>query len=246
MGLGLTPPAAELWNPFYSHTPEPHPDLYYRNMLENPSTVQLQHRILATTSFFAVLALYAYRRRQVHFNSQMRFAMNAVLAAVAVQVTLGITTLLYLVPIPLASAHQANSLVLLSTCLVLCSRVFVKPNNLNPKIGKILQQAHKNEALQAAKEAARVKLVSTKPPPTKKELKLRAQCEAIRVEGEQRKAVALKLASIKKKADARKKAEDDRLRTLKKLNAKVEAIAKKKREAQLAANAAAKQKEAKK
>ncbi len=38
-------------------------------------------------------------------------------AAAITQVTLGITTLLYLVPIPLAAMHQAGSVVLL-TCLL--------------------------------------------------------------------------------------------------------------------------------
>ena len=33
------------------------------------------------------------------------------------QITLGISTLIYMVPIPLASAHQAGSLTLLSTAL---------------------------------------------------------------------------------------------------------------------------------
>lgn len=37
-------------------------------------------------------------------------------AAAVTQVTLGITTLLYLVPVPLAATHQAGSVVLL-TCL---------------------------------------------------------------------------------------------------------------------------------
>lgn len=37
--------------------------------------------------------------------------------AVSLQVTLGITTLLYLVPVPLAATHQAGSVVLL-TCLL--------------------------------------------------------------------------------------------------------------------------------
>lgn len=61
----------------------------------------------------------------------MNFAMKSVLGAVGLQVALGITTLLYLVPVPLAAAHQANSLVLLTTCLLLCHRVFVKPKMAN-------------------------------------------------------------------------------------------------------------------
>jgi cytochrome c oxidase assembly protein subunit 15 len=42
---------------------------------------------------------------------------NLTAAAAVTQVTLGITTLLYLVPIPLAAMHQAGSVVLL-TCLM--------------------------------------------------------------------------------------------------------------------------------
>ena len=42
---------------------------------------------------------------------------DVVAAAAVAQVTLGITTLLYLVPVPLAASHQAGSVVLL-TCLL--------------------------------------------------------------------------------------------------------------------------------
>jgi len=38
------------------------------------------------------------------------------------QVTLGISTLLYLVPVPLAAAHQAGSLLLLTSAIVLSHR----------------------------------------------------------------------------------------------------------------------------
>ena len=43
-----------------------------------------------------------------------RTAAMAAFAMANVQVALGITTLLYLVPIPLAAAHQAGSVMLLS------------------------------------------------------------------------------------------------------------------------------------
>ncbi|MCJ1380279.1 Cytochrome c oxidase assembly protein cox15 [Xylographa soralifera] len=52
MGLGLTPPKSELFSDFYSHTADGS-DIWWRNMLENPSLVQLDHRILATTTFTA-------------------------------------------------------------------------------------------------------------------------------------------------------------------------------------------------
>ncbi|KAK6834378.1 cytochrome c oxidase assembly protein [Apiospora arundinis] len=41
MGLGLTPPKSELWDKFYSRK-EDGSDLWWRNMLENPSLVQLE------------------------------------------------------------------------------------------------------------------------------------------------------------------------------------------------------------
>jgi len=43
-----------------------------------------------------------------------RMAVNAAFAMANVQVALGISTLLYLVPVPLAAAHQAGSVMLLS------------------------------------------------------------------------------------------------------------------------------------
>lgn len=43
--------------------------------------------------------------------------MNALLGVTALQVSLGISTLLYFVPTPLAAAHQAGSLTLLSMAL---------------------------------------------------------------------------------------------------------------------------------
>lgn len=71
----------------------------------------------ATTTYFATALLYART-----FNPALRAALPpltrmATMAAFAmanVQVALGITTLLYLVPVPLAAAHQAGSVMLLS------------------------------------------------------------------------------------------------------------------------------------
>ncbi|QSZ36217.1 hypothetical protein DSL72_007343 [Monilinia vaccinii-corymbosi] len=128
MGIGLTPPKSELFSEFYSRRPD-RSDLWWRNLLENPSTVQLDHRILATTSFTAILALWAYSR----FNPRVKAAlptpvakgMLGVVHLLMMQVTLGISTLIYLVPISLASAHQAGSLALLTGVVVLGSRVWI-------------------------------------------------------------------------------------------------------------------------
>jgi len=133
MGQGLLPPRREMFDPFYSHTSD-HSDLYWRNALENPVLVQLDHRILATTTFTAIIALWAYSR----FNPRVRAAMprSARVGAMGVvhlaclQVALGITTLWYLVPLYLASAHQAGALALLTGVFVLRGRLQIPARTL--------------------------------------------------------------------------------------------------------------------
>ncbi|KAI1402820.1 COX15-CtaA-domain-containing protein [Hypoxylon fuscum] len=132
MGLGLTPPRAELWDKFYARKDDAS-DLWWRNLLENPSLVQLDHRILATTTFCAVLALFAYARTGRVAAALPRDARKGVLGVVhlvSLQVALGIGTLIYMVPISLAAAHQAGSLALLTGVLVLGHRLRVPKSTL--------------------------------------------------------------------------------------------------------------------
>jgi cytochrome c oxidase assembly protein subunit 15 len=56
--------------------------------------------------------------------------MLGVVHLVLFQVVLGISTLIYLVPVPLAAAHQAGSLALLSGVLVLGNRVWVPKRSM--------------------------------------------------------------------------------------------------------------------
>ena len=127
-------------------------------MLENPSTVQLDHRILATATFVSILSLWAYTR----FNPRIRGAvpnsarrgMLGVVHLVFVQVALGISTLVYLVPVPLAAAHQAGSLALLSGVLVLGNRVWI------PKRGmRLVQQKLKQVNNMAAGVGSRQRML---------------------------------------------------------------------------------------
>ncbi|EQL04032.1 Heme A synthase/Protoheme IX farnesyltransferase [Ophiocordyceps sinensis CO18] len=127
MGLGLTPPRSELWDAFYSRK-EDGSDLWWRNMLENPSTVQMDHRILAVTTFCAILALFAYSRTgrvAAALPPSAKKSATSLVHLVSLQVALGISTLIYLVPVPLAAAHQAGSLAVLTGALVLAHRMHV-------------------------------------------------------------------------------------------------------------------------
>lgn len=114
-------------------------------MLENPVLVQLDHRILATTTFTAIFALWGYSRFSPRVRTLLpkgaQKSMLGVVHLVSLQVVLGITTLWYLVPTPLAAAHQAGALALLSGVFLLGSRVWIPKRTL-----KLVQQAVKAQA----------------------------------------------------------------------------------------------------
>jgi cytochrome c oxidase assembly protein subunit 15 len=144
MGVGLTPPKAELWDKFYSRK-EDGSDLWWRNMLENPSTVQLDHRILAVTTFTSILALYAFSRTgrlAAVLPNNIKKGTLGLVHLVSLQAALGISTLLYLVPIPLAAAHQAGALALLTGAMVLSHRLHI-PKSTVRRIEQRLKQLQK-------------------------------------------------------------------------------------------------------
>lgn len=156
MGQGLAPPKSELFDERYSRR-EDKSDLWWRNGLENPSLVQLNHRILALTTFASVIALSIYSRRSLAVKNLLprsaKKGVHGVLGFACLQVTLGLSTLLYLVPIPLASAHQAGSLFLLTWVFVLGSRIW-HPS----RTARLLKLAAKTQGQQLSRkvpEAAR-------------------------------------------------------------------------------------------
>jgi len=100
-------------------------------------TAQLDHRVLATIAFLSVWGLWFVNRKSIptiHFIRDRSYetARNSLAVGkkrilspvrwltsathlVTIQVVLGITTLLYLVPIPLAALHQLTSLAVLTS-----------------------------------------------------------------------------------------------------------------------------------
>ena len=91
---------------------------FIRNWFENIAAIQFDHRLLAITTAAAVLLLWTAGHRSA-LPAPTRVALWALLAAAAVQVALGISTLLLVVPIPLAAAHQAGAVTLLTAAIVL-------------------------------------------------------------------------------------------------------------------------------
>ena len=94
-------------------------DPWWLNFFENMGTVQFDHRILAITTFVLIVA-YWFRIPRHELPARIAKGVNALLHTGILQVVLGIATLLLVVPISLASAHQAIAMVLFTVALYLC------------------------------------------------------------------------------------------------------------------------------
>merc|ERR1719391_1211974 len=87
-----------------------------RNITENPTTVQFNHRILGTSTLAALL-LVAGRAQSLPLPPHLRLTALALGGMGCVQVAMGITTLLLYVPVPVAAAHQSGALATLSLAM---------------------------------------------------------------------------------------------------------------------------------
>ncbi len=86
---------------------------WWINLFENAGAVQFDHRVLAMTTFVLAL-LYWWRARLDAAGA----GPHLVAGMAIVQVILGISTLLLVVPIPLAALHQAGAVALFTFVLL--------------------------------------------------------------------------------------------------------------------------------
>ncbi|WP_096702141.1 COX15/CtaA family protein [Magnetospirillum sp. 15-1] len=85
------------------------------SLFEDIKTVQFGHRTLAEVTI--VVALVGWFRARARLGAQTPAAIHAVGIMALVQVGLGIGTLVMVVPVSLASAHQMGAMALLTLCL---------------------------------------------------------------------------------------------------------------------------------
>lgn len=90
----------------------------WRNFFETIPMVQFIHRHVAYLLVIVILIMWFWLRR-VTSAVPLQNRAHLVLLALALQVTLGIVTLVHFVPLPLAAAHQAGALIVLSSLLYL-------------------------------------------------------------------------------------------------------------------------------
>ena len=93
-------------------------DPWYENFFSNMATVQFDHRLIAWV--LAILVPWSWWRAQaVGLSRRSRVLSHLLLAALAIQVALGIGTLLLHVPVSLAAAHQGGALAVFTVALML-------------------------------------------------------------------------------------------------------------------------------
>lgn len=100
MGGNFAPPDLLALHPWWS------------NFVENHGAVQFTHRMLAMTTGLILIAL-ALRLRAPTVAPELRKVATALFAVVALQIFLGIETVLNQVPVWLGALHQANAILLL-------------------------------------------------------------------------------------------------------------------------------------
>jgi len=92
-------------------------DPWYLNFFNNMATVQFDHRLGAWLLALLVPWFWLQARREA-ITPRAKFAVDLLLVTLALQIALGIATLLLVVPVPLAAAHQGGAVLLLTAALL--------------------------------------------------------------------------------------------------------------------------------
>jgi cytochrome c oxidase assembly protein subunit 15 len=90
---------------------------WYLNFFANVATVQFDHRAIAWLLVLLVPWFWALTRRD-GVPRRARLAATLLLGALAIQIALGVSTLLLAVPVPLAAGHQAGALLVFTAALL--------------------------------------------------------------------------------------------------------------------------------
>lgn len=112
MGHSFIPDGLYAWSPAWMA------------MFEDITTIQFNHRMFAYLLFFLISA-FSWQVYRSAVGGMARPAVFALMAALLLQLALGISTLLLHVPVALAAAHQGGAVVLF-TAILFASHVLVR------------------------------------------------------------------------------------------------------------------------
>ena len=97
-------------------------DPWWINLFESHATVQFTHRWLGTLLLLSVLALWVISWK-IRLPRPLMFACHVLCGIVCLQFILGVLTLIYVIPLMLASAHQSVACFLLVSIVFLLHRL---------------------------------------------------------------------------------------------------------------------------
>jgi heme a synthase len=83
---------------------------------EDITTIQFNHRMFAYL-IVALVAVFAFKILRSDIKGPAKIGVFCLIGLLAMQVTLGISTLIFYVPVPVAAAHQIGAVALLSASL---------------------------------------------------------------------------------------------------------------------------------
>lgn len=112
------PLMAGKWLPEHLWTLSP----WWLNCFENVTTIQFNHRLLAYLIVIVTLVL-VFALSRASLPPSLKRAFWGLLAVILMQVSLGILTVLWSVPIPIAAAHQGGAFIVLAWALYLFRQI---------------------------------------------------------------------------------------------------------------------------
>ena len=110
MGQSFFPPGLYATQPFWIAA------------LEDIGTIQFNHRMLAYL-LSGLIFVFAWKALRAGAAGGLRIGIMLMVGLLVLQVSLGISTLLYLVPVPLAAAHQGVAICLFTSALYVSHRM---------------------------------------------------------------------------------------------------------------------------
>lgn len=99
---------------------------FYISVFEDLTTIQFNHRMIAYALCIAV-PVFWFKTRTQPLTNRTRVVLNLLLIMLAIQVSLGISTLLLAVPVALAATHQAGALALFTLALFVNHELLASP-----------------------------------------------------------------------------------------------------------------------
>jgi len=98
-------------------------DPFWLNLFENVATVQFNHRLLATLGL-CLATVCAWVAYQSALMVQLKRLFFLALFVICLQYLLGVLTLIHVVPVSLAAAHQAMAVIALTLSVLLARTLF--------------------------------------------------------------------------------------------------------------------------